>query len=218
MADETPSIETLPLFASADETLKKAFREHAQIVTFAAGRHIAMQGSECPGMAFVLDGVVRIYKLGESGREITLYRVRSGDSCILTASCIMNQESFPAFIEAETDVVAALIPSGVFRTWVAKYPYWQDYVFGLMSSRMASVMTTVEEVAFRRMDARLATYLLETGEDEIQATHQKIATDLGSSREVISRLLKDLEMRGMIETGRNRIRILNRDDLGDVAA
>lgn len=216
----TPSIEqieALPFFQTADPDLREAFKAHAQTMRFRAGAHIAMEGAECPGMAFVLNGVVRIYKLGESGREITLYRVRAGDSCILTASCIMNQQAFPAFIEAETDVAAAVIPSAVFRSWVGKFPFWQDYVFGLMSSRMASVMSTIEEVAFRRMDARLADHLLASGEDEIRATHQQIATDLGSSREVISRLLKDLEGRGLVETGRNLVTIRDRTGLEEAA-
>ena len=121
---------------------------------------------------------------GGSGREITLYRVQSGDSCILTASYIMNQEASPAFIEAEMDVTAAVIPSVAFRSWVAKFPFWQDYVFGLMSTRLASVMSTIEEVAFRRMAARLASHLIGSGDDLIVATHQRIATDLGSSREI----------------------------------
>ena len=216
MAEAEKTIETLPIYEAADGELQRAFRDHVQIMRIEKGRQIAMQGAECPGMAFILDGAVRVYKLGESGREITLYRVTAGESCILTASCIMNQEAFPAFIEAETDVRAAMIPSAVFRAWVAKHPFWQDYVFGLMSNRMASVMSTIEEVAFRRMDSRLASYLLEAGSDEVKLTHQKIATDLGSSREVISRLLKDLESRGLIETGRNLVRLLDRAGLQEI--
>jgi CRP/FNR family transcriptional regulator, anaerobic regulatory protein len=94
VGDETKTIETLPRYASADDELKAAFRDHAQIVSIRGRPAHCHAGGRMPGDAFVLDGVVRIYKLGESGREIALYRGCSGDSCILTASCIMSQEHF----------------------------------------------------------------------------------------------------------------------------
>lgn len=187
--------------------------------------HICTEGDNCSHLALVLQGTARVYKLGESGREITLYRVEAGECCILTASCILSQAPFPAFAVAETDLQGVLIPAGRIRDWMASDPSWRDYLWQLLAHRLSDVIGLVEEVAFGRMDRRIAQYLLRrvatgngrmedrrpdsAGELRIQATHQQIAADLGTSREVVSRILKDLEARQVLSLGRGAIRIHN---------
>jgi CRP/FNR family transcriptional regulator len=165
-----------------------------------------------------LSGTVRVYKIGESGREITLYRIEENDSCILTASCILSQIRFPALAVVEREVRAALIPAPVLREWIKKYDGWQRYVFGLMSKRLADVIATVEEIAFRRVDVRIAEFLagLTKEQENITITHQEIAYELGTAREVVSRILKDFERMNVISLSRGSIKVLNRQVLLDM--
>jgi CRP/FNR family transcriptional regulator len=153
--------------------------------------------------------------VGETGHEITLYRFGNGESCILTANAILSQKNFPAIATVEKEAEAVMIPADAFRDWVKRYDLWRGFVFDLLSNRLSSVMAIVEEVAFRRMDARLATFLLERSRraDSIYITHQEIAAELGTSREVISRILEDFSAGGMISASRGVIRVLDRETL-----
>ena len=186
-------------------------------VTLDASQYICMEGSLCQGLAIVIDGVARVYKIAENGREITLYRLHQGDTCILTASCLLSGNAFPAFALTETTLKALIIPEHTFRDWVNEYEEWRTYVFNLIYSRLQSVITLVEEVTFRRLDVRLADYLLarmeEHGGDSLRATHESIAFDLGTSREVISRLLKEFEHEGLVGLERGGILLQNREGL-----
>jgi CRP/FNR family transcriptional regulator, anaerobic regulatory protein len=206
---------TLPFLQRAGAVLEKMFYEHAELVHISAGQHLLMEGQSCEILGFVLSGRARVYKMSECGREITLFRVEEGGGCILAASCILNNEAYPAFALAETDLEAVVLPANIFVCWVEKYPFWRDFVFQMMSERIGSVITLVEEVAFRRMDTRIAEYLAQAcnGTKMIQTTHQKIAADLGTSREVVSRILKDFEHRGWIGLARNMVEVKDLDGL-----
>ncbi|MFN3491180.1 MAG: Crp/Fnr family transcriptional regulator, partial [Anaerolineales bacterium] len=158
-------------------------------------------------------GSVRVYKIGETGREITLYRFGMGEGCILTASAILNDTSFPAIATVEQDAEVIMIPSKIFRDWIYHYPIWSEFIFNLLSQRLSSVMTIVEEVAFRRMDIRVAGLLLNHAQanNPIKITHQEIAAELGSSREVISRILDDFSDSDIVRLSRGAIEILDFD-------
>lgn len=185
------------------------------------GAFICMEGTMCAHLALVLSGTARVYKSGAGGREITLYRVHPGESCILTTSCILSDRPFPAFAVAETAIEARVVPAETVQRWMDVHPDWQRYVFDLFASRLDTVIATLEEVAFHQLDARLARLLLdalaETEGDTIAATHEQIAADLGSAREVVSRLLKDFEHDGLVDLGRGRITVTNRSDLQRIA-
>ena len=204
-----------PQFGEASPDLQAELFEHATPVAIPAHQFICLEGSMCSGIPLVLEGQARVYMLSESGREITLYRVEPGDSCILTASCIMSGVEFPAFVATETKVVAIVIPPAVLRRWVSKYDVWSQFLWGTLSSRLAEVISLVEEVAFQRVDKRTADYLLDLADAEgkIKKTHQEIAADLGSSREVISRILKDFEHKGLITLSRGEIHTENSSEL-----
>lgn len=205
-----------PDLSAAIQALGERFFTEGRPLRLPSGEFICMEGQACSHLALVLDGSVRVYKSGESGRELTLYRVGRGDSCILTASCILNHRAFPAFAVTETEVEAFVIPAGVFNGWVEHHTSWQHYVFQLLSSRLERVIEVIEEVVFRRMDARLADYLLHRlggGADRVDATHEAIAADLGTSREVVSRLLKDFERDDLVRLGRGTIALTDRDRL-----
>ncbi len=169
------------------------------------------EGDACSAIAFILSGEIRVYKVGETGREITLYEIGPGETCILNASCILAHTSYPANAVAISDVNVLLVPSAEFRSLVMNHEGMRDFVFTLLSRRLATVMELVEEVAFGRMDQRLMDYLIEKSKNSaLETTHQKIANDLGTSREVVSRLLKDFERKKQVKLSRNSIALLKR--------
>ena len=166
-------------------------------------------------IALLISGVVRVYKIGETGREITLYRFGNGQSCILTANAILSQKTFQAIATVEKEAEAVMIPADTFRAWVMRYDLWREFVFDLLSQRLSTMMEIVDEIAFRRMDARIASLLLTRARSQnpMRITHQEIAAELGSSREVVSRLLEDFSERGLIRSGRGEIEVLDKEGL-----
>jgi CRP/FNR family transcriptional regulator len=205
----------MPLLQRADEALKRELKQHAQYAKIPAGRDVFVDGDRVDGIALLLSGVVRVYKIGETGREITLYRFGLGESCILTANAILSQRSFPAIATVEEEAEAVMIPADVFRGWVNKYELWREFVFDLLSDRLSTVMSVVDEVVFKRMDRRVAVLLLNQARvgNPMRVTHQEIAAELGSSREVISRILEDFSREGLIESGRGTIEVLDFEGL-----
>lgn len=208
-----------PFLKNAPGEVKQQLLQHAVVKQVPAGEIICWEGDRCSQLALILSGSVRVYKVGENGREITLYRIEENESCILTASCILSQTRFPAIAVVESPVQAVLIPAPILRDWVERYEVWRDYVFGLLSRRLSTVIATVEEVAFRRVDARIAEFLASLTEKqvELRITHQEIAFELGTAREVVSRILKDFEQEKIIALSRGAITILNRPALLDKA-
>jgi CRP/FNR family transcriptional regulator, anaerobic regulatory protein len=199
----------------AGQGLLLEFQQKTFFARIPAGHDVFVEGDRVDSIALLISGVVRVYKIGETGREITLYRFGNGESCILTANAILSQKNFPAVATVEKEAEAVMIPADTFRDWVRRYDLWREFVFELLSQRLSSVMAIVEEIAFRRMDARLASLLLERSRisDSIHNTHQEIAAELGSSREVISRILEDFSALGVVEVSRGSIKILEREAL-----
>jgi CRP/FNR family transcriptional regulator len=210
----------LPMLRRADPQLWREFQRNAFFARIPAGRDVFVEGDRADSIALLISGVVRVYKIGESGREITLYRFGSGESCILTANAILSQQDFPAIATVEREAEAVMVPAEAFRSWVGRYDLWRSFVFDLLSQRLAILMEIVDEVAFRRMDARIAAFLVERGrvQNPIRVTHQEIAAELGSSREVISRILEDFADLGLVAVGRRKIEVLDVDTLKDRAA
>jgi CRP/FNR family transcriptional regulator len=208
-------VRVLPILEHADPGLLREFQQKAFFARIPEGHDVFVEGDRADAIALLISGVVRVYKIGETGREITLYRFGNGESCILTANAILSQKNFPAIATVEKEAEAVMIPAETFRDWVRRYDLWREFVFDLLSERLTSVMATVEEVAFRRMDERLITFLLQRlgQSDSIQITHHEIAAELGSSREVISRILEDFSALGMISVSRGTIKLLDREAL-----
>ena len=206
---------TLSFLQTADPIMIKDFKANAYYAKIPSGREIFVEGDEVDGIALMMSGVVRVYKLGETGREITLYRFGEGESCVITANAILNQQDFPAIAQVEQDAEAVMIPADVFSNWVRNYDPWRDFVFSLVSNRLASVMEIVDQVAFQRMDRRVASFLINRSklQNPIVITHQEIANEIGSSREVISRLLEDFSNRKLVRLSRGEIRILDFEGL-----
>jgi CRP/FNR family transcriptional regulator len=203
-------IQVFPAFRNAPEALLRDLLSAGRQQHIGASRQIYHEGDSCSAIAFVLTGEIRVYKIGQTGREITLYEIGPGETCILNASCILAGQSYPAHAVTVADTDLLLVPAVEFRKMVAEQETMREFVFTLLSRRLSGVMELVEEVAFGRMDERLAAYIVErsTG-NRLETTHQKIANDLGTSREVVSRLLKDLERKGNVRLSRNEITLLS---------
>ncbi len=212
MKPEAEPFRTLFPELGRDEQLVRAVLSTGSQVQLSAGEHICMEGSNCSHLAFVLSGTGRIYKLSETGREITLYRVEPGECCILTLSCIVSEKRFPAFAVSESELQAIIIPAASIQQWMDDSRSWRRYAWNLIAERLGEVISLVEEITFRRMDERLAFYLNQASlfplRQQARITHQQIAAELGTSREVISRLLKDLEEQGIVELGRGWLKLL----------
>lgn len=205
----------LPFLQRADEALKQELKRHASFTKIPTGHDVFVDGDRVDGIALLLSGVVRVYKIGETGREITLYRFGFGESCILSANAILSNKSFPAIATVEEDAEAVMIPAEVFRDWVNRFDLWREFVFDLLSDRLSTVMAVVDEVVFKRMDRRVAGWLATQAkvQNPLRVTHQDIAADLGSSREVISRILEDFSRDELIEAGRGAIEVLDLEGL-----
>jgi CRP/FNR family transcriptional regulator len=208
-----------PMFENASQDVQAELFAHGKIAELPKDHFICLEGNKCSCIPLVLEGLARVYKLSESGREITLYRVEPGQSCIMTASCILSGVEFPAFAATETEVEAIVIPPEILHHWVNKYEIWRDFLCGMLASRLAEVISVVEEVAFQRVDTRTAEYLLQSAgaDGAVKKTHLDIATDIGTSREVVSRILKEFEHRGLIRLSRGGIQTKNVNELLRIA-
>jgi CRP/FNR family transcriptional regulator len=209
----TRILHALPFLRQANPPVVTEFKRTAFVAHIPAGKDVFVEGDEVQAIALLVSGAVRVYKIGETGREITLYRFGFGESCILTANAILSRQSFSAIATVEQDAEAVMIPADTFREWVQRYDLWRDFVFAILSQRLSSVMEIVDEVVFRRMDIRIAVLLLERSRtrNPIIVTHQEIASELGSSREVISRILENLARQGIIRVLRGSIEIIDSD-------
>jgi CRP/FNR family transcriptional regulator, anaerobic regulatory protein len=207
--------QALPVLQEADPQLIREFQRVAFLARIPAGQDVFLEGDQVDAIALLISGVVRVYKIGETGREITLYRFGNGESCILTANAILSQKTFPAIATVEREAEAVMIPADIFRGWVKRYDPWREFVFELLSERLSAVMAIVDEVVFQRMDRRVATLLFNRSKslNPIRITHQEIAAELGSSREVISRILEDFSQKGWVEVGRGTVEILDMHEL-----
>ena len=190
--------------------LQEEFHGKSTVRSVGAGEIFASEGDVLEHFPLVLDGLVRVFKVGETGREITLYRILPGEGCILSASCLLANTPFPALAETEENTRIILVPKWTFQDWIERYPAWRKYIFGLFSRRLSAILATVEEVAFRRMDSRIGAFFLmqmETSGPELHLTHADIAHELGTAREVVSRILKDFERMELVSLSRATIRL-----------
>lgn len=219
----TPSAEALwklltplyPVLAHLPASAAAEARAGLVRVPLAAGTVVFDEHQACRGFPLVLEGSLRVVKSSASGRELTLYRVAAGDTCIVTTSCLVGASAYCARGVAECDSQIALVPAAVFES-LLRVEEFRRYVFSLFAARISSLMELVNAVAFQRLDARLAALLLR--QPRWQVSHQRIADELGSVREIISRLLKSFADQGMVELGRGQVQVLDAAALSRIAA
>lgn len=178
------------------------------------------QGDPCRNYLLVIEGSVKVITRAGNGREIVLYRLGPGDSCVLTTSCLFGNSRYPAEGVTEDGVVALTIPASRFHQAIQQSGAFRSFVFASFSAHLGSLIALVEEVAFGRVDARLARQLLDRAgaDDTLRTTHQELATELGTAREVISRQLKDFEQREVVSLQRGSITLRDRGRLATLAS
>lgn len=176
---------------------------HAQCAEVPAGARLFDEGAPCRGFPLVLRGAVRVARGSAGGRSLELYRVTPGELCVVSTACLFGQRPLTAHGQAlEPTELVLLSPAG-FERWAAQAPF-RRYVFGIFADRLADLMALAEAVAFQRLDQRLAAALLGHGAT-LRRTHQELADELGTAREMVTRLLKRFEQRGWVLLGRERI-------------
>lgn len=197
-----PLLETLPA------TLFERIVAEAGYAVVPRGTVLFDERQGCAAFPLVLEGVVRVSKAAASGRELQLYRVSPGESCILTSGCLLGGQPYAARGVAESETRLVTLPPATFVRLIDEHPPFRQHVFGLFSERIAELMQLVEEIAFRRLDERLAALLVDRG-PQVRATHQALADDLGSVREMVTRLLRAFAEQGWVRLAREQIEVMD---------
>ncbi len=210
-------ISSFPLLQYLDPSDVQLVEKHLVLEEYPAQTTI-FDSSSCKGVMAVVSGIVRVYMLSEEGREITLYRLFEGDFCMLSVSCLMGTMPLQAIIRADTNCRLALLSNDIFSGIHRRNPRIQQVLLSTMTSRLADVMWVVEQVAFKGMDRRIGGFLLSQPASVIYATHEAIASELGTAREVVSRMLKYFERNGIISLSRGKLKIIDRPALERLAA
>ncbi len=187
----------------------------SQIVALPAGTAVFAPGQSADHLLLLLDGTVRVQQRSDTGREVFLYRVHAGESCVLTTACMLAFEDYSADGIAETDVTAVAIPRATFDDLVARSTVFRHFVFAAYSRRITDLFTLIDDIVFQKMDVRLASRLLELADADqiVRATHATLGTELGTAREVISRTLAEFQRRGWVEQARGELRLIGRAGL-----
>jgi len=168
---------------------------------------------DCTGLLLVKSGQLRTYILSDEGREITLYRLFDMDICLFSASCIMRSIQFEVTIEAEKDTDLWIIPAEIYKSIMQESAPVANYTNELMATRFSDVMWLMEQIMWKSLDKRVASFLLEEtsieGTNELKITHETIANHLGSHREVITRMLRYFQAEGLVKLSRSKVTILD---------
>ncbi len=201
------------LSAQESDTLLK----DAVLMPIPAGTVVFDENQPCQGFPMLLSGSIRVIKSSPNGRELQLYRVSPGESCILTSSCLLGHTRYQARGIAEQALEMVVLPATAFHALLGKHKAFRDYVFHLFSDRLTDLMQLVSAVAFQKLDQRLAA-LLVSKPSPIRTTHQALADELGSAREIVSRLLKGFAEQGWVRLGREQIEVTDASALKRFAA
>ena len=208
-------LERFPFFSGLDPAKLEALLAQPP-ARAPKGTVLFRPGQPCRGFPLLLEGTVRVSQTSPGGREIVLYHVEPGEGCLLSGGCLLGHSDYGASGVAETDVTLLNIAPTLFQQLLLEFEPFRRFVFGMYGERLAQVMQLVEEVAFRRLDARLARLLVQRG-PVVAATQQRLADELGSVREIVSRLLRQFEQRGWVELGRERITLRDPRALAELA-
>ena len=208
---------SFPFWDEMAESDRETFLRSSHHVTFEKGTNIH-DGNECTGVILVKSGSLRLYLLSEEGKEVTLYRLFPGDTCVLSASCVLSSITFDVFIDSEENSECIVVGGCAYEAICQKLPAAKIFTYETALSRFSDVMWVMQQILFMSMDKRLAIFLLDeaanTGSDTVKLTHEQIAKYMGSAREVVSRMLKYFASEGMVSSSRaDGIRLLDKKRL-----
>ena len=205
-------ISALPFYEYLTPDERESLRRTARVKALERGGIIHNGTDSCLGLVYILRGSLRTYILSETGREVTLFRPGAGELCVLTAACVISEITFDTEMVAESDCELLIIGGGAVRSLMDNNLRVKSYLYELATRRFSAVMTVMQQLLFTPLDSRLSAFLL-SGNGDIRMTHEQIAAEINSSREVVSRALKRLSAAGAVTLSRGRIRIKDREKL-----
>ncbi len=210
-------LERLPFWKLLTDSEKELVQQNAVIRLYKKGTRVYSGERECLGMLFVMQGEMRTYLLSEEGREVTLFRIYPNDLCVLSASCVISQISFDTQMSAQKDTEALIIPPNIVLFLKEKNLSVRCFLYELATKRFSDVMWAMQQILFKRLDQRLALFLMQEsqrlGTDTIHMTHEQIAQQISSAREAVARMLKQFSEDGLVELKRGAIRLLDQKGL-----
>ncbi len=210
-------LERLPFWKLLTDSEKELVQQNAVIRLYKKGTRVYSSERECLGMLFVMQGEMRTYLLSEEGREVTLFRIYPNDLCVLSASCVISQISFDTQMSAQKDTEALMIPPNIVLLLKEKNLSVRCFLYELATKRFSDVMWAMQQILFKRLDQRLALFLMQEsqrlGTDTIHMTHEQIAQQTSSAREAVARMLKQFSEDGLVELKRGAIRLLDQKGL-----
>ena len=213
--DREKVLSRYPVLEGLTPSLFQKLERQAKLVQVPQDRRLFDEGTACTHFPLLIEGVIRAVKCGPDGHEILLYRLNPGESCVITTVSLLGETHYPARAVSETDLSLYGVPRDLFVELILSSSPFRIFVFDFLSQRMAHLMALIDDVAFRRVDQRLASRLLHYGEP-LTVTHQMLADELGTTREVVSRTLESFQESGILKLGRKRIEILDRHALDRV--
>lgn len=200
------------IFPNFSNELLSAIEENASEQNFEAGTILMRTGQYIKNTVLILEGKIKIYREGEDGGEFLMYYLKTGQACALSMICKSKSEKSQIMAKVIEDVSVMMIPLQLMEKWMMEYRSWFEFVIETYRDRFEEILEVVDNIAFRSTDERLEFYLKRhskaCGCTEVKLSHQEIATELNTSREVVSRLLKKMEQRGLVKLNRNHIELL----------
>lgn len=203
-------LETFPDLLKLEPEARDKLAQSARIVEAPVGAIGYREADPCNAYVMRLAGRSRVYKLSDTGREILLYRVGAGETCVLTTTCLLGRSRYPASTVVEEPIRDVVVPAATFHQLMVESDVFRRFVLGNYGDLISELIVLVDEVAFHSIAARLAGLLLAASAGVVTATHQQMADELGSAREVVSRQLKEFERSGWIRLKRGSVEVIDR--------
>ena len=217
MITTTQALQRLFPNASANEQveLQKTLLTNAQVIEAPSDTPLFSPGDPCEHYLFLLEGQVKVFSTAANGKEVLLYRIKAGETCILSTNCMMASKYYPASARTEMLCLALSVPVASLQRAIETSSLMSHLLMDSFARRIGSLIELVSEIALERLDVRLARHLLQLcdGDQMIRTTHEALATEIGTAREVISRQLRQFEQQGWIKTTRGRITLIETQSL-----
>ena len=213
--------ETLPFWKELNPRQQRMIADGSYVREYSAGGMLHSGPEGCEGLFVIISGQVRSYILSETGREITVFRLRERDACIFSLSCMLENIRFDIFMQAAVDSRTILIPTPIYRELNRTSLAVSGYTNRELSARFSDVVWLLEQILFVRFDRRLAIFLTQraelAGSDALNLTHEEIAQDMGTAREVVTRMLRYFQSEGIVQLSRGSVRLTDRRKLAKIA-
>lgn len=210
-------LEQFPALLELEKNARELLAKSARIVEAPIGTIGYSEGMPCNAYVMRLSGQSRVYKMSASGREILLYRVGSGETCVITTTCILGNSDYPASTMVEQPIRDVIVPKAAFNQLMIDSAVFRRFVMENYGALISDLIVLLDEVAFHSLDARLAKLLLDAGDNTVTRTHQQLADELGTAREVVSRQLKRFEQKNWVALGRGHMQVIDRASLLAIA-